>query len=93
MPREVAEAWLKHLRNEFPTIAFKASQQQQKDRLHHGGDALGHAGSGAQGTGVLMKLLSNYCRNINIKTAIRVGVVGTCLHALKKAWHSADAGP
>eukprot|EP00730_Choanoeca_flexa_P019481 TRINITY_DN9517_c0_g1_i1.p1 TRINITY_DN9517_c0_g1~~TRINITY_DN9517_c0_g1_i1.p1 ORF type:complete len:574 (+),score=165.09 TRINITY_DN9517_c0_g1_i1:33-1724(+) len=77
VPREVAEAWLKHLRNEFPTIAFKASRQQQKDRLHASRDALGgHAGSGAQGTGVLMKLLGNYCRNLNIKTAIRVGVVG-----------------
>lgn len=27
VPREVVEAWLKHLRNEFPTVAFKASTQ------------------------------------------------------------------
>ena len=27
------EAWLKHLRNEFPTVAFKASTQTQKQNL------------------------------------------------------------
>ena len=25
VPKEVAVAWLKHLRNEYPTIAFKVS--------------------------------------------------------------------
>ncbi len=29
VPREVVEAWLKYLRNEFPTVAFKASTQVQ----------------------------------------------------------------
>ena len=27
VPREVVEAWLKYLRNELPTIAFKSSTQ------------------------------------------------------------------
>lgn len=34
------------------------------------------------GADCLMKLLGNYCRNLDIKTAITVGVVGKC-RALK----------
>ena len=33
VPRENVEKWLKYLRNEFPTIAFKASTQTQKHNL------------------------------------------------------------
>ena len=33
IPREIVEKWLKHLRNEFPTVAFKASTQTQKQNL------------------------------------------------------------
>ncbi|KAL3853421.1 hypothetical protein ACJMK2_016960 [Sinanodonta woodiana] len=33
VPRENVEAWLKHLKNEFPTLAFKASTQTQSDHL------------------------------------------------------------
>ena len=33
VPKAVVEAWLKHLRNEFPTVAFKASTQAQKRNL------------------------------------------------------------
>ena len=33
VPRENVEAWLKHLRNEFPTVAFKASTQTQTKNL------------------------------------------------------------
>ena len=33
VPRSIVEAWLKHLRNEFPTVAFKASTQTQKQNL------------------------------------------------------------
>jgi nuclear GTP-binding protein len=29
VPRDVAEKWLKYLRAEFPTIAFKCSTQSQ----------------------------------------------------------------
>ena len=32
--------------------------------------------SGAVGTDALMGLLKNYCRSLNLKTAISVGVVG-----------------
>ena len=33
IPRENVEDWLRYLRNEFPTIAFKASTQTQSDNL------------------------------------------------------------
>jgi len=31
--KENVEKWLKYLRNELPTVPFKASTQQQSDRL------------------------------------------------------------
>eukprot|EP00884_Botryococcus_braunii_P021561 jgi/Botrbrau1/8089/Bobra.0230s0014.1 len=34
-PREVAEAWLKYLRQEHPTVAFKCSTQKQSANLSH----------------------------------------------------------
>ena len=77
VPREVVEEWLKYLRNEFPTIAFKATTQSQKDHLSSSKhESLDTAGSGSRGGATLLKLLGNYCRNKNLKTAIRVGVVG-----------------
>ena len=33
VPTKNVELWLKHLRNEFPTVAFKASTQTQKQHL------------------------------------------------------------
>lgn len=33
VPKENVESWLKYLRNEFPTVAFKASTQTQANRL------------------------------------------------------------
>lgn len=90
VPREVVEKWLAYLRNEFPTIAFKASTQvlrlfcftvtaqSQRDHLaHKAGESLDADGPACRGASTLLKLLGNYCRNKDIKTAIRVGVVGT----------------
>lgn len=37
VPREIVEKWLKHLRKEFPAVAFKASTQTQKHNLVRGG--------------------------------------------------------
>ncbi|XP_015279096.1 PREDICTED: guanine nucleotide-binding protein-like 3-like protein isoform X2 [Gekko japonicus] len=80
--KEIVAKWLKYLRNEFPTVAFKASTQQQSRNLqrsrvpvtHASGDLLS---SGAcVGADCLMKVLGNYCRNQDVKTAISVGVVG-----------------
>lgn len=33
VPSANVEKWLKHLRNEFPTVAFKASTQLQRQNL------------------------------------------------------------
>ena len=68
----------RYLRNEYPTVAFKAATQSQRQHLGHSkGEAVGgDSGSAAQGADVLLKLFGNYCRNQDIKTAIRVGIVG-----------------
>ncbi|XP_020648686.3 guanine nucleotide-binding protein-like 3-like protein [Pogona vitticeps] len=80
--KDIVAKWLKYLRNEFPTVAFKASTQQQSKNLQQSrvpvtqasGDLLS---SGAcVGADCLMKVLANYCRNQNVRTTITVGVVG-----------------
>jgi nuclear GTP-binding protein len=82
VPREIAEQWLKYLRNEFPTIAFKASTQNQRHHLSQASISLDIASEGllnsseCLGADNLMKLLKNYCRNNDRKTSITVGVVG-----------------
>ncbi|XP_065910056.1 guanine nucleotide-binding protein-like 3 homolog [Dysidea avara] len=82
VPKEVVERWLKHLRNEFPTVAFKSSTQSQSQHLSQKKFALSSGpaslmkSSACLGAEVLMKLLGNYCRNIDVKTSITVGVVG-----------------
>ncbi|KAG0050462.1 Guanine nucleotide-binding protein-like 3 [Gryganskiella cystojenkinii] len=81
-PKENVESWLKYLRHEYPTIAFKASTQSQ--RTHLGQSNVGTdmatedmlTSSECLGADQLVKLLKNYCRNANIKTAITVGVIG-----------------
>jgi nuclear GTP-binding protein len=80
VPRENLQAWVQHLRHEFPTIAFKASTQnsarlgQAKIDLK-ASDAVIHT-SKCVGADTLLNLLGNYCRNKDVKTSIRVGVVG-----------------
>lgn len=82
VPKEVAEKWIKYLKNEFPTIAFKASTQNQRNNLGRSKIAISNASedllqtSQCLGAETLMKLLGNYCRSLDVKTAIRVGVVG-----------------
>lgn len=91
VPKQVAERWLTELRKEYPTVAFRASTQEQKANLGRANKdsiALGAASTGDEGTygsvgdGVcvgadtLLQLLKNYSRNHNIKTSITVGVVG-----------------
>lgn len=86
VPREILNQWLKYLRRSFPTIPFKASTQEQGQRLSTGGGRKGKMvsnltqaemeGSPCVGSELLMSLLANYCRNKDIKTAITVGIVG-----------------
>jgi nuclear GTP-binding protein len=82
VPKENLESWVKYLRGELPTIAFKSSTQNQSTRLGHSKVTI-EKSSDAQlntskcvGASTLMSLLSNYCRNKDVKTSIRVGIVG-----------------
>uniref|UniRef100_A0A8C5QW57 G protein nucleolar 3 like n=1 Tax=Leptobrachium leishanense TaxID=445787 RepID=A0A8C5QW57_9ANUR len=96
--KPIVEKWLKYLRNEFPTVAFKASTQQQNKNLQQSRVPVTQASQDLLSTGAcigadsLMKLLGNYCRNLDIKTAISVGVVGfpnvgksSLINSLKRA--------
>jgi len=80
VPRDNLQRWVKYLRKEFPTIAFKASTQtsgrlgQAKVDLKKE-DAVINT-SKCVGADTMLSLLGNYCRNKDIKTNIRVGVVG-----------------
>ncbi|TMW66821.1 hypothetical protein Poli38472_011937 [Pythium oligandrum] len=82
VPPHVLQPWLNYLRTFYPTVAFKASTQQQTSRLSANTGRADKAstdmvsGSKAVGTDALMQLLKNYCRNNHIKTAITVGVIG-----------------
>ncbi|KAM6927904.1 guanine nucleotide-binding protein-like 3-like protein [Xenentodon cancila] len=96
--KEIVEKWIKYLRSEFPTVAFKASTQQQTKNLKRSSVPVTQApkellvSSACLGADCLMKLLGNYCRNLDIKTAITVGVVGfpnvgksSLINSLKRA--------
>lgn len=69
VPRESAEKWLKYLREELPTVAFKCSTQEQKSNL--GWKSAPKAGkanhllqtSDCLGAETLIKLLKNYSRS------------------------------
>ncbi|CAG9534947.1 unnamed protein product [Cercopithifilaria johnstoni] len=77
VPKENVKKWLMFLRQQSPTIAFKASTQKQtRDLGRFSLSNLHFSTSKCVGADLVMKLLLNYCRNKNIKTSIRVGVVG-----------------
>ena len=81
VPREVVEEWLKHFREELPTVAFKCSTLKQSSNL--GRKQLSSAadaalkGSECLGADTLLQLLKNYARGSGgLKQSITVGVVG-----------------
>lgn len=92
VPKSNVEAWLKYLRHDFPTLAFKASTQSQRNNLSQGANAVNYSkassaaassgadvitgGSEAIGAGALLQLIKNYSRSLNLKTSIAVGVFG-----------------
>ena len=86
VPREVADAWLKYLREELPTVAFKCSTQKQAANLGRrrlppkANVAEALTGSECLGAEALLQLLKNYARSANLKTAITVGACArTCV--------------
>ncbi|KAL0435495.1 UNVERIFIED_CONTAM: Guanine nucleotide-binding protein-like NSN1, partial [Sesamum radiatum] len=88
VPREAVEKWLKYLREELPTVAFKCSTQEQRSNLGwKSGSKVGKTGKAGKGNNLLqtsdclgaetlIKLLKNYSRSHEIKKSITVGVIG-----------------
>lgn len=81
VPRDNLLNWLKYLRKFGPATAFKASTQDQVQKLgrrkfNESKSDKALQGSVCVGAELLMSMLANYCRNKGIKTSIRVGVVG-----------------
>ncbi|KAN0064548.1 nuclear GTP-binding protein nug1 [Thecaphora frezii] len=86
VPKSNVEAWLRYLRHDFPTLAFKASTQTQRSNLSQGAASVHSGGSSSKdvisggaeaiGAGALLQLIKNYSRNLNLKTSITVGIFG-----------------
>ncbi|KAF5745964.1 guanine nucleotide-binding protein-like NSN1 [Tripterygium wilfordii] len=82
VPREAVEKWLKYLREELPTVAFKCSTQEQRSNLGWKSSKKAAKAStllqtsDCLGAETLIKLLKNYSRSHEIKTSITVGVIG-----------------
>ncbi|GAB2242124.1 hypothetical protein Droror1_Dr00018899 [Drosera rotundifolia] len=81
VPREAVEKWLKYLREELPTVAFKCSTQQQRTNLGWKSSKAVKPNNLLQtsdclGAETLLKLLKNYSRSHEIKKSITVGIIG-----------------
>lgn len=79
VPKEIADKWLAYLRNEFPTLAFRASVQESRQKGQADMSALAASAvntSECLGAANLLSLLKNYSRSKNLKTSIAVGVIG-----------------
>lgn len=79
VPKEVTDKWLAYLRNEFPTVPFRASVQEGRGKGQADMSALAASSvntSECLGASNLLELLKNYSRSRNIKTSIAVGVIG-----------------
>jgi len=82
VPKHIVEGWIKYLRNEQPTIAFKCSLQKQKKNISQKmvsfNDATQDQLSRKEclGADTLLQLLKGFASNGKIKTSITVGVIG-----------------
>lgn len=79
VPKEVTDKWLAYLRNDFPTVAFRASVQEGRRKGQANMSALAASSvntSECLGANNLLSLLKNYCRSRELKTSIAVGVIG-----------------
>lgn len=80
VPRENLEKWVKYLKKFGPVVPFKASTQAQKKnigrRRFNKSRPQTNQSSTCVGADLLMQLLANYCRNKDLKTSIRVAIVG-----------------
>merc|ERR1712183_577544 len=99
VPKKNVEAWIKYLSGEYPTVAFKAATQTQKDTLAQCKIPLKHLKNQiisnttqCVGAGSLFKLISNYCEVRDQETPIDDGVVGypnvgkrSVINSLRKA--------
>lgn len=80
IPRENLDQWLKYFRKTGATLPFKASTQTQKQNIGRKKFSKNKPqnvqSSPCVGANLLMSLLANYSRNKDMKTSIRVGIVG-----------------
>ncbi|KAL4365464.1 hypothetical protein AHAS_Ahas07G0108700 [Arachis hypogaea] len=68
---EAVEKWLKYLREELPTVAFKCSTQEQRSKLGWKSSKAAKPSNILQtsdclGVGTLIKVLKNYTRSHEI---------------------------
>lgn len=82
VPKQNVQSWLKYLRGQYPTVAFKSSTQNQNERLSQSSVPVEKAhqnlltSSQCLGADILVKLLNNYTRVSDIKQTITVGIIG-----------------
>eukprot|EP01083_Nonionella_stella_P040384 109632_1 len=82
VPAEVTAQWMALFRREYPTVVFKASTQEQNANLGHAKtkglptDELLANSRRCVGGDVILQLLKNYSRTLDLKQAITVGVIG-----------------
>jgi nuclear GTP-binding protein len=82
VPKQNVQSWLKYLRGQYPTVAFKSSTQNQNERLSQSSVPVDKANqnlltsSQCLGADILVKLLNNYTRLNDIKQTITVGIIG-----------------